>query len=111
MGKSIEQAHSNVVKDIFSRYSIKKYKNYTAVIVNGTSHWDEVGEYLLEHHDVDFTLCWHIDHQYDLFLGSLRSKKIDVSKLALSIGGGGHPKRAGFDLSVEEGLALLKKIK
>ena len=69
----------------------------------------ELAEYIYTNCNIDFTMEWRIK-DLDTLVFSLRSKKINVSKLAKSLGGGGHKAAAGFSMSLEKGFKFVNDI-
>jgi nanoRNase/pAp phosphatase (c-di-AMP/oligoRNAs hydrolase) len=80
---------------------------HSAAFVNTTCHWSEVGHYLLNMFDTDIALSYYIDKNNKAKL-SLRSKRIDVSEVAKTFGGGGHKAAAGAVVELDVLLNLLK---
>ena len=53
----------------------------------------------------EYVLAWRFNHRSNLIYVSLRSKQdigLDVSKLAIILGGGGHKHAAGFECTFQE---------
>ena len=59
-------------------------------------------------HELDFTMEWR-RKDHDKMVFSLRSNKIDVSKLAKSMGGGGHHAAAGFATDLQLGFHIVSR--
>lgn len=70
-------------------------KHYTIKIVNSNQYISEVGNELAR--DVDFAVIWYYDHETRQVIFSFRSMKdkANVSLIAETFGGGGHPCASG----------------
>jgi oligoribonuclease NrnB/cAMP/cGMP phosphodiesterase (DHH superfamily) len=71
-------------------------------VVNTSSHISAIGNRLSSKSDCDFALMWFYSHEKSTTCVSLRSSSsdIDVSKIAMRFGGGGHRCAAGFGLKL-----------
>lgn len=76
-------------------------------VVNATVLISEIGNALAHAEDCDCAVMWSFDHEKGKFRVSMRSDsdEIDVSKVCVLMGGGGHKRAAAFNfhgLSIEE---------
>ena len=83
------------------------YNGLQVKVVNSSQWISEIGSILSPH--CDFAMIWNYSHLDDAVRVSLRSfhDHIDVSKIALSLGGGGHKKASGFKLTGEKNVEHL----
>jgi len=77
---------------------IDSYQCYKICIVNcPTELSSDVGNILSSMDSIDFAVLWKYNHPTQEYSVSLRaSNKVDVSTIAKSFGGGGHPNASGF---------------
>lgn len=77
---------------------IDNYQGHKVCIVNcPTDLSSDVGNILSSMDSIDFAVLWKYNHPNQDYLVSLRSSdKVDVSTIAKSFGGGGHPNASGF---------------
>lgn len=97
-GVALLRMSNQTVENICKNAFYTEFDQYSIIAVNTSSHWSEVGAYLLEKYPkaifaVSFT-C-----KEDIITYSLRSREnFDVSAIAKIYGGGGHKQAAGFEL-------------
>lgn len=101
--KDYEKEMLNSLDASIKEYVLKKakqshmtvFEGYVTAVVYASEHQNEVGSYLYDYSD-DIDIVALIDTNKQKV--SLRSKKqyIDVSKIAMKYGGGGHKSAAGF---------------
>ena len=77
--------------------TVGKYK--VAILNGGCPHGSVVARELLKKNEFDFCLIWTLNLYNNIYICSLRSTKINVSKIAKYFGGGGHKLAAAFSLS------------
>lgn len=97
-GEAVLNANSKTTKSICERTRVVNFEGYKVGVVNATSNWSEVGNYVMENFDVDFAISYG-DIETGDTLYSLRSNErtdVDVSTIAKKYGGGGHKYAAGF---------------
>jgi len=84
---------------------------YQVAVINGlNTNFSELGGELADWPGIDVAIGW-FEREDGLIQFGLRAHKgVDASKLAQAKGGGGHQKAAGFQLSIEEGRALIDAI-
>lgn len=102
-GSSLQRMTNQIVENICKNAQMKyAFLGGKAVVVNTSSHWSEVGNRLLElFPEADFA-CSYTDLPGDIRMFSLRSKApFDVSIIAQTYGGGGHPQAAGFKAKIK----------
>jgi uncharacterized protein len=99
-----QEIESSVRKAVVSNGNGKR-----CAIINTGNLISEVGANLYTNYDIDFAMMYFVtsDGTIVFSLRSISTDKMDVSVLAKSLGGGGHPCAAGFSLPMTEGLALL----
>lgn len=85
-----------------------EFQGHRTLAVNWSLEASDMGEYIYKDLGYDIALMFYYTGRVWNF--SLRSEKVDVSKIALKYGGGGHPGASGFRQdSMEDFLASLKK--
>ena len=96
IGQAIMQVQSYQLEALIANASIKTIAGYRVPTVYAPIMQSEIGERLLQlHPDAPFAGIYY--ERDDGRKWSLRSRAdFDVSKLAESMGGGGHPQAAGF---------------
>lgn len=73
------------------------WKGHEIYAANSPVLQSEIGAHLAQ--QCDFAIVWFYDHMRSEYKVSLRSANdCDVSKIAQTFGGGGHPRAAGFTL-------------
>lgn len=74
------------------------YQGHRVCVVNcPTDLSSDVGNILSSMDTIDFAVLWKYNHPNQEYYVSLRSSnKVDVSAIAKSFGGGGHPNASGF---------------
>lgn len=85
--EQVELAYSTRKESVFV------FKGYKTCIINSQENISEIGEYCYNK-GYDIVLIWNI--KGNKMYCSLRSKDIDVSKIAEKYGGGGHKNASGF---------------
>lgn len=96
---SIMYFPSELVTTINNRMlnNVGQYK--IAIINGGCPSVSSVGKKIMETVNCDFCVVWNYIITKQKYVISLRSNKMDVSKIAAYFGGGGHKKAASFSLS------------
>jgi len=103
IGSILDKSTSRKVESI-AQGALKKiimYQGKRVCIVNCTGEFiSELGNIISSSPDVDYALLWRHNAVTDDYYVSLRSTdtKADVSVIAASFGGGGHPNAAGFTI-------------
>lgn len=99
-GKAIKRYADTLVQAMASHAVMSNIGGYTVPIVNATTLYSEVGDYLCTHHpegDVPLFVAYYMDRKDGKRQWGLRGHgKIDLSVLAKQYGGGGHANAAGF---------------
>jgi uncharacterized protein len=85
--EQVELAYSTRKESVFV------FEGYKTCIINSQENISEIGEYGYNK-GYDIVLIWNI--KGNKMYCSLRSKDVDVSKIAEKYGGGGHPNASGF---------------
>lgn len=80
-------------KFVLNEYKLDKQYN-VAVINGGCPNVSLLGNYICNNYDCDFCILWTYD--YNNYIISMRSTKIDISNIAHIFGGGGHKYAATF---------------
>lgn len=95
-GESILRYANQQVEMICSKAELIDINNFKVAVVNSTSHWSDVGSYLLKKFsNCDYSASYYIDGNQKKW--SLRSRPgFDVSIIAKTLGGGGHAQAAGY---------------
>lgn len=103
-GKKLLNANLKYIVDLASKAihakffdsSIQDYLNVICVQMPSYDLTVETAEYLYTNYDVDFVMLWH-ELPEDKYRISLRTNKcnVDLSLIAISLGGGGHENKAG----------------
>ncbi|MFO1519491.1 MAG: DHHA1 domain-containing protein [bacterium] len=83
------------------------FHGHRTLAVNWSLESSEMGEHIYKDLDYEIALIFHYTGKHWNF--SLRSNKVDVSRLASQHGGGGHAGAAGFRSDSIEWLIQLKK--
>ena len=94
-GKAILRYKNKQVNELCKNARKVKINGYEIPIVNSASLQSEIGNKLSEGNP--FACIW-FQRQDGKFIYSLRSKEIDVSKIASKFLGGGHKLASGFTL-------------
>ena len=97
-GQSICLYRDRQVKLACQKAQLVDFNGHRIIVANSPILKSEIGAYLLKTYpDVPFCGVWNLEKP-GLYRWSLRSREgeFDVSKLATSLGGGGHPCAAGF---------------
>lgn len=83
---------------ILNNYPELNDQQYNVGVINGgCPNVSLLGNYICSNYDCDFCIIWTYD--FDKYIISMRSIKIDVSKIAYIFGGGGHSGAATFSWS------------
>lgn len=96
------QASTNVKVQSIAAHALKKitmYQDKRVCVVNCTGDYiSELGNVISSDPNVDFAVLWRHNNVTGEYYVSLRScNKANVSEIAKSFGGGGHPNAAGFN--------------
>ena len=96
-GESILRHQRQMVNRICEHYVIRNIGGYDVPVVNASLYFGEVAMALVEKHpDYPFA-AYYFNRGDGKRQWGMRSKgSFDVSKVATSLGGGGHPNAAGF---------------
>jgi nanoRNase/pAp phosphatase (c-di-AMP/oligoRNAs hydrolase) len=104
----IYMKYKNYLIDKFSKkYSLMKFPSktmdigkagrYTVAVVNGACpNASLLGKYIVENVNCDFCMIWNYILDKTKYVVSMRSNKVDISKIAKALGGGGHKYAAAF---------------
>ena len=104
-GEALSEYSAEVVKKICDLASFQYINGRKCGFVNTTSHWAEVGEYMIEHFGLDYSIAFTVDFKLGAIKGSIRRPKgLDCTILAEHFGGGGHKGAAGFSVSISKGI-------
>jgi oligoribonuclease NrnB/cAMP/cGMP phosphodiesterase (DHH superfamily) len=100
LGEIVSKANlskANFLADTHSK-RVDNYNGLRVCIVNCSSELtSDVGNILSSMDSIDFAVMWKYNHPNQEYYVSLRSSnKVDVSAIAKSFGGGGHPNASGF---------------
>lgn len=99
-GKLITIIRERKIKNLAKK--CKKIENildqtYRVIFANcDLDYASELGNYLVEKNNIDFSIIWIYDHRQNEYVISLRSKEVDVSVIAKDFGGGGHKNASGL---------------
>lgn len=107
-GEALTEYSVEVVKKICDLATFRMINGYKCGFVNTTSHWAEVGEYMVEHLGADYSVAFTLDFKLGLIKGSIRRPKgLNCTPLAEHFGGGGHPGAAGFSAAMSRSIEQL----
>lgn len=90
---ALEFQRKTLKKGLKNAFPIK-FHGYKSLAVNWSMDASDMGEYIYK--DLGYEVAIMFFFTGNQFNFSLRSDKIDVSKIALEYGGGGHPGASGF---------------
>jgi len=104
LGEVISKANLSKA-NLIAKLHAKRVDNYNGLkvcIVNCPAELSsDVGNILSSMDSIDFAVLWNYNHPSQEYYVSLRSSnKIDVSTIAKSFGGGGHPNASGFGTKI-----------
>lgn len=132
-GNAILRAHEQISKQIGSSHRVIDWRGHKVAVVNCTTLWSDVCNDLLKLYQpqrdekgnwlswvrldnegnpilIDYVIGYSIQSAASRFLMSLRSTgDFSVSEIAKTFGGGGHRNASGINVSLAEGLELLKE--
>lgn len=91
--RGLKQQESTILQGLKSAFPIE-FHGHKGLAVNWNLEASDMGEYIYKKKGYDIALMFYYTGKEWVF--SLRSNKVDVSKIALEYGGGGHPGAAGF---------------
>lgn len=104
-GEALTEYSKELVKKICDLASFQTINGLKVGFVNTTSHWAEIGEYMIENFKLDYSVAFTVDFKLGQIKGSIRRPKgLDCTKLAEHFGGGGHSGAAGFSVSISKGI-------
>lgn len=86
------------------------FKGYKTLLINNTEFFDGSllgNEICADGYDVALKYGFK---ETQIVFGLNSKGRVDVSKIAMGFGGGGHKNASGFTLDIKEGLKLLKKL-
>lgn len=86
-----------------------KWGTFKVAAINTTQLISETGEKFYSYPEIDFAMMYFITNEGKMVF-SLRSNKTDVGTIAKAFGGGGHTASAGFTVTLEDGITILKDI-
>ena len=103
-GISYIKMRKHQIQSLIKLMKIKTFHGYKTAIVNSPIHTSFLGNEILEQNrDIAVALIWY-NKGNDMRV-SLRSRDVDVSKIAHEYGGGGHKHASGFRLRMNENAA------
>ena len=113
VGRVFIEKKKEQIDKIKTRFKSGKLENYKICIINNTNA--EINSEMLNQmcqQGYDVAISYFDDLVNNVRGFSLRSVEdnIIVNKIAKKYGGGGHPKAAGFSLSIDEGHEFVKKM-
>ena len=96
-GKLYIKMRKSQIEFLLELMRVKNFHGYKTGVVNTPIHASFVGHEILEQNpDIDIAIIWY--NIKDDIKVSLRSREVDVSKIAHIYGGGGHKLASGFTL-------------
>jgi len=103
-GRVILRFQNRRVQALADKAYVGRIGDYEGIpMCNGTLFWSEVGEELLSRYpDAPFVVVYG-DRSDGKRSFSLRSRGVDVARVAQEFGGGGHRQASGFELAFEGG--------
>ncbi len=107
-GKALTEYSEQIVSKICALASVQTIAGLEVGFVNTTSHWAEVGEYMIQKKKLDYSIAFTIDFSLGKIKGSVRRPEgLDCTKLAEHFQGGGHAGASGFSISISMGVQNL----
>lgn len=104
-GEALTEYSDQIVSKICALASVQTVAGLEVGFVNTTSHWAEVGEFMVQKKNLDYSIAFTIDFSLGMIKGSIRRPTgLDCTKLAEHFGGGGHKGAAGFSVSISKGI-------
>lgn len=99
-GKLHIKMRENQIDFLLTTIKFKEWLGYKVGIINSPVHTSQTGHDILQNYpDVQIAIIWHASK--DVIKVSLRSRgDIDVAKIAMEFGGGGHKPAAGFSINL-----------
>lgn len=101
-GEAVLAKDKKQVKMMCKNVEIIFFEDIKMGLINCTSHWSEVGNYVVENMGVPVCLAYHIDSDGNVKCSLRSDGTYDVAKLAERMGGGGHPSAAGYTVKTTE---------
>lgn len=106
-GKLIVNHKKSLVESMVKKGFKIKILNQTMFAVNSSILTSDIGEYVYNNIS-DVAVIYQIKNENKVTL-SFRSDKIDVLEIAKYFGGGGHPKAAGCEITLEDFVKYIQK--
>ena len=119
-GMIMQKYHDTILTDNARRYSLELFPSET-VYNKFKDHFEKKGQYrvavfcgmgcpsvtsmgtkLLDVVDCDFVMIWTLNIDRKEYVIAMRSKEVDISKIAKLFGGGGHKLAGAFSFTVDE---------
>lgn len=96
-GKVYIHMRNSQIDCLLKNMRVKNFHGFSAGVVNTPLHSSFVGHEILQRNpDIDIAILWYSAN--DVVRVSLRSRDVDVAKIASVYGGGGHKLASGFSL-------------
>lgn len=94
-GKKYINMRTQQIKELMGNVIVVNWRGYRTAVINTPIHKSHTGDAILrERINVNIVLIWSFNK--DIVKCSLRSRDIDVAKIADEYGGGGHRLASGF---------------
>ncbi len=104
-GKALSEYSEQVVEKICALASVQTINGMEVGFVNTTSHWAEVGEYMIQKKNLDYSIAFTVDFTLGKIKLSIRRPEgLDCTLLAGHFDGGGHAGAAGASVSISKGI-------
>lgn len=105
-GRTVQKYDEHLVESIAGFAVQRQFLDYNVSVVQSNVLMSEIGAYLVNETECDFSMIWFYDHKNSRIKVSLRScdEKIDVSQVSRIFNGGGHRNASGFytKMDIEE---------
>lgn len=97
-GTSIKKYVGYISEKKAKKASLRDFMGYRSGVCNASDHMSDIAMKILDVIECDISLVWFYNaHDREIKI-SLRSKTVDVSRIAELFGGGGHKSAAGFQI-------------
>lgn len=103
-GKLLLQYKNQLIAKIIAKAEKVRFCGKTTYAANTPLFYSDTANALVKKHHLEFGITWFYKKgKFHISLRANGTSKIDVSKIALRYGGGGHKKAAGFTVLATQG--------
>lgn len=110
-GTAIRRYSEQLVREQANRAVVAQIGGYPVPIVNATTLFSEVGDYLCTTQDIPFCAYYYLRSDGKVQWGLRGHDRVDLSMVAKGYGGGGHRNAAGFVTSQDTLLSILTEVR